>query len=119
VTYYQNNVVTVIDTLTNSVASNRAVPAALGIAFDPAGTIAYVASSLIPGQLYLIDTATFNMITTIPLGSQPVDVAVSPDGALVLVNNFGGGTTVIDRASSQVIGTVPTAAGTRGISFVP
>ena len=119
VTYYQNNAVTVIDTLTNTVATNLAVPMAQGIAFDPAGTTAYVASSSTPGQLYLIDTSNFNTIKEIPLGSQPVDVAVSPDGALVFVNNFGGGTSVIDRLSNQVIGTVATAAGTRGISFVP
>src|SRR5579871_758824 len=119
VTYYQSGEVTVIDTLTNTVATNVVAPTALGIAFDPAGTTAYVASSNTPGQLYLFDTSNFNTITTIPVGNQPVDVAVSPDGALVLVTNFGGGTSVIDRASNRVIGTVPTAAGTRGISFVP
>jgi YVTN family beta-propeller protein len=118
VTYYQANIVTVIDTLTNTVAATLSVPQALGIAFDPAGTTAYVTSSVTPGQLYLFDTSTFKTTATIPVGNGPVDVATSPDGGLVFVINYQGGTSIIDSFTNKVIGTLPSDPGSRGITFI-
>ena len=57
------------------------------------------------------------MTATVPVGSQPFGVAVTPDGALVYVTNPGNNTiSVIDTSTNTVIDTVtvgstPTAFG--------
>ena len=56
----------------------------------------------------VIDTATQTVVATVPVGSLPCGVAVTPDGALVYVANAGGDTvSVIDTATNTVVATVP------------
>ena len=89
VTFYQSNTIYVIDTLSNTVAGAFAVPApAYGIAFNPTGLRAYVATAGAPGQLQVVDTATYRVVAAVTLGNHPNDVKVTPDGSFVFVTNF-------------------------------
>jgi len=55
----------------------------------------------------VINTDT-NAITTIPVGSGPVGVAVSPDGSLLYVTNAWDNTvSVISTATAAVVTTIP------------
>ncbi len=119
--------VSVIDTATNQVIDVDPTTPALdnipvgdgpfAVAITPDGAFAYVANSE-SNTVSVIDTATNTVIdvdpTTpaldnIPVGGEPVGVAITPDGAFVYVaNTFGGTVSVIDTATNQVIDVDPT-----------
>jgi len=53
----------------------------------------------------VIDENTQAVVATIPVGEQPVGVAITPDGRLVYVANSGDGTiSAIDTTSNVAIG---------------
>jgi YVTN family beta-propeller protein len=55
----------------------------------------------------VVDTATLTVTATIPVGSEPLGVAVSPDGSKVYVANKGSDiVSVIDRATLTVTATI-------------
>jgi YVTN family beta-propeller protein len=63
----------------------------------------------------VINTSTNTVSATIPVGSYPYGVSVSPDGSKVYIANYGGGTgntvSVISTASNTVTATIPVSAG--------
>lgn len=75
-----------------------------------AGTL--VVANKSEATVSLVDTASGNIHATLPTGDAPHEVAVSPDGTLALVGNYGsraapGSTlTLIDVADSAVIKTI-------------
>jgi YVTN family beta-propeller protein len=61
----------------------------------------------------VIDTATNTVIATIPVGSLPAGVAVTPDGSKVYVaNENGNNVSVIDTATNTVVGSPIPVGGT-------
>lgn len=60
----------------------------------------------------LIDLGTHEVVATVPTGSGPHEVAVSPDGRLAVATNYGrkgeagSSLTVIDVASARVVSTI-------------
>ena len=92
VTCLFGNSVFIIDTLTNQVVTHIFnIPGAWGIAFSPNGTRAYVAASTgLTGNIAVINTATYQVLTMVPVGATPQDVVVSPSGRHVFTNNTGG-----------------------------
>jgi YVTN family beta-propeller protein len=85
--------------------------AAFGFTSLHAQTVAYVANGR-ANSVSVINIATNTMTTTIPVGSSPVGVVLSPDGARAYVANSGGGTvSVINTASNAVVATVTLASG--------
>ena len=90
-----------------------------GVAFNPAGTKAYVASEDYPGTVYVIDTAT-NTSTAL-WSSLAFDsyfgVAVTPDGTKVYVTNTT--VSVIDTANNTVTATVNVGSNPRGVAVTP
>ncbi len=53
----------------------------------------------------VVDLGTHSLITTIPVGSGPEGVAVTPDGTKVfVVNKFSNNVMVIDTATNKVVG---------------
>ena len=72
------------------------------IAIRPDGLRAYVS---LPGfdQVAVVDVTSRTQIQSIPVGAQPRGLAVSPNGAMLFVANFGGSVTVIDTASHAVL----------------
>ena len=62
----------------------------------------------------VIATATNTVVKTIPVGSKPVGVAVTPDGTHAYVTNFGSNTvSVIATATNAVVKTI--AVGSRPV----
>ena len=137
VTNQNSNNVSVIDTATNTEVDVDGNPgngitripvgnAPSGVAVTPDGVFVYVVNQVIDNNVSVIDTATNtevdvdgnpgNGITRIPVGSLPLGVAVTPDGAFVYVANVNSGNvSVIDTATNTVTDTV--TAGNGPIAF--
>ena len=98
--------------------SVAAMPAlALACLVAPASTLAQHAYITNEGSstVSVIDTATNTVIATIPVGSHPQGVAVTPDGSRVYVANQGavegvGTVSVISTATNTVTG-IPIPVG--------
>ncbi len=74
-----------------------------GFAVDPTGVwIADYDTSLV----YRVDPTTLDVVATIPVGTNPLGVAVA-DGAVWVTNIHGGSVSRIDPATNQVVATIP------------
>jgi YVTN family beta-propeller protein len=68
----------------------------------------------------VIDTATNRVTATVPVGSEPAGVAVTPDGSKVFVANLDSNTvSVIDTATNGVTATVPVGSAPEGVAVTP
>ncbi|MGB9930086.1 MAG: DUF7507 domain-containing protein, partial [Methanosarcina sp.] len=68
----------------------------------------------------VIDIPTNTVVATIPVGTGPVGVAVSPDGTKVYVpNNGNDNVSVISTATNNVIASVPVGDFPLGVAFTP
>jgi YVTN family beta-propeller protein len=141
VTNGASNTVSVIDTATNAVVTTIPVGSSpAGIAIAPDGGFVYVTNvgsntvsviqretpSIAPGPVDHDvvrggsgDDTTINVVATIPVGSRPWGVAVTPDGSHVFVTNTAETTqdsptantvSVIARANHSVVTTLPPAS---------
>jgi YVTN family beta-propeller protein len=101
-------VVTVIDTAVDKVTAT--IPVQAGppqyLAFAPDGKRVYV--SIFNDQktinlVGVLDTTSNSIVSTIPVGTRPFALAVTPDGSRLYVPNHDSGTvSVIDTATSKV-----------------
>jgi YVTN family beta-propeller protein len=80
----------------------------------------YVANSG-NGTVSVIDTATNAVFQTIPVGGEPVDIAITPDGRYAwVVNGAGGSVSVIDTDRRTVVqGPIGVGPMPRGIAITP
>ena len=86
-----------------------ALTLAVALLLSPAANAqnAYITNSG-DGTVSVIDTATNKVTATIPVGTSPYGVAVTPDGTKVYVANGSDSTvSVIATASNTVIATIP------------
>lgn len=84
-----------------------------------AQTRAYVTNAQ-SNSVSVIDTATFSVIATIPVGQSPGDVAVTSNGRFAYVANlFSNSVSVISTASNTVVATVPVGTSASGIAMNP
>ncbi len=84
-----------------------------------AAPYAYVANNG-SDSVSVIDTANDTVVSTVPVGSFPLGVAVSPDGSRVYVTNGGSSSvSVIDAATDTVVSTVTVGTGPAGIAVSP
>ena len=68
----------------------------------------------------VIDTATNTVVATIPVGSSPQGIAVTPNGAFVYVTNAGSNTvSVISAATNTVVATVPVGSFPLAVAITP
>jgi YVTN family beta-propeller protein len=70
----------------------------------------------------VIDTETNTVIATIPVGTFPMGVAVSPDGSKVYVTNTASASnnvSVIDTAKNRVTATIPVGQFPLGVAVTP
>ncbi len=136
--------VSVIDTATKNITSTVPIgidPAGyfpFGIAVSPGGERVYVtntykgcATKTCKGRkhsnkednhfsVHVIDTATNTVTDTVPVGSFPKGIAVSPDGKKVYVtNSWNDNVSVIDTAINTVISSVPVGRFPEGIAINP
>lgn len=101
----------------------RLVMFALLLCFGAGATLAqtraYVTNAH-SNSVSVIDTATFSVEATVPVGSSPADVAVTPNGRFAYVANFfGHSVSVISAASNTVVATVPVGTSASGIAINP
>jgi len=110
VTSAANDVVSVIDTKTNTVvASVGSDDSPGGLAFTPDGTRVYVANYN-TNDVSVIDTSSNTVVARIAVGISPSGVAVTSDGTRVYVTNGGshndGSVSVIDTTTNTVLATI-------------
>ena len=68
----------------------------------------------------VIDTTANTVIATIPVGSEPSGVAVSPDGSKVyVVDQFADTVSVITTATKMVSATIPVGTYPQGVAASP
>jgi DNA-binding beta-propeller fold protein YncE len=90
---------------------------------QPAGTL--VVTNKTPSTATIIDIATNRILATLPTGGGPHEVAISSDGRLAVVTNYGvpprNTLTVIDVPGLRVVRTVDLGSYTapHGIVFLP
>ncbi len=90
---------------------------------QPAGTL--VVTNKTPSTATIIDIATNRILATLPTGGGPHEVAMSSDGRLAVVTNYGvpprNTLTVIDVPGLRVVRTVDLGSYTapHGIVFLP
>ena len=83
------------------------------------GPYAYI-TNYFNNTVSIIDTAANIVTDTVNVGSNPLGVAVSPDGANVYVTNWGSSNvSVIDAATNTVIATVNVGKRPYGIAVSP
>lgn len=82
-----------------------------------AGTL--VVANKSEATVSLVDTATKEILATLPTGNAPHEVDISPDGSLALVGNYGtreepgSSLTVIDVQAAEVVKTIELEGFTR------
>ncbi|MCB9305668.1 MAG: beta-propeller fold lactonase family protein [Lewinellaceae bacterium] len=68
----------------------------------------------------VINTATNSVVATIPVGTKPVGVAVSPDGTRVYTGNTGSSSvSVINTATNSIVATIPVGNTPQGVAISP
>ena len=111
-----------IDTSTYAIVGHFKVePRPRTVAFLPSAGVAFVPSES-AGLLNVIDSKQFKSLNviTLPTGSRPMSVRLSPDGRWLYVSNGRGGTvSVIDPHSYAIVGSIPVGTRPWGIAFSP
>ena len=83
------------------------------------GTYAYITNEY-ENTVSVINTTTDTIVATVNVGSNPVEIAVSPDGSKVYVANYYGSTvSVIETASNTVTATFDVGDNPNGIAVSP
>jgi len=68
----------------------------------------------------VIDLADGTVVATVSVGTKPMGVAITPDGAFAYMTNFDSDFfSVIDTATNTVVATVPEGAGPCGVAITP
>jgi YVTN family beta-propeller protein len=84
-----------------------------------AAPFAYITNSG-DNTVSVLDTATNTVTATVPVGTNPQAVAVSPDGTRVYVSNAAiGSVSILDTATNTVVATVSVGSGPFGLAVTP
>src|SRR5262245_36598824 len=101
-----------IHVLNEPLTSVVASPSVTGCPYEVAvtsGNVGYV-TSICGSTVYRFDAATRTLGAAISVGAAPAYVAMNPTGTVAyVVNQVGQSVSVIDVASSSVVGTIPLA----------
>jgi len=85
---------------------------------SPAESYAYITNNW-NSTVSVVNTAMDTIITTIPVGSSPDGVAVSPTGKVYVTNNGDNTISVIDTATNTVTATVLVGSNPDGVAVNP
>lgn len=109
----------VIDTLSQTLAYRLNIQESVDIAFNSTGTLAYVTSDINnPGQVFVVDTSTYRILSTYTVGNGPSDISMSyGDQFLVVNNDLDGSVSIIDLRQDKVT-TTQIGTNISGIAFV-
>ena len=126
------NTMAVISTSTNTVTSTftLSVPSGdsgacclFGPLLTPNGAFGYVAenfSPTTPGSMSVISIPSNTTVANFPLGIQPFDAAITPDGTRVyIVNANSNSVSVINTASNTVVATIPVGNAPQSVAITP
>ena len=115
----QNQALNVTFTPTD-IANYTTATAGVSINVNPkAASFAYI-TNMDSNNVSVIHTATNNIVTTVNVGSQPWDVAISPNGQKAYVTNGGSNNlSVIDTATNNVTATVDVGLDPSGVTVSP
>jgi DNA-binding beta-propeller fold protein YncE len=109
----------VIDTLTLTLVYRLNIQQSVDIALNSTGTMAYVTSDLnTPGQVFVVDTSTFRILSTYTVGNGPSDIKMSYGDQFLVVNNYNDGSVSIIDLRQDVVNTAQVGANPKGIAFV-
>jgi YVTN family beta-propeller protein/probable HAF family extracellular repeat protein len=118
-----SNSVSVIDAASQTVVATVPVqssPVGVAMAVTSDGTFAYVTNSASNSVSVIAVGSTPKVVKTIPVGSGPRWVAVSPNSSLAYVENAGSNNvSVISVASNTVTATIPVGTSPFGAAFTP
>ena len=104
--------VAVVDTVSQSVIAQIALPVHLAthVAVSPDGTRIYASNQA--SLVYVIDATTNSIVTSVPVGDFVGEVAVHPAGTFVYAALINSNTVaVIDSATNAVVAQVPVGPG--------
>ncbi len=77
----------------------------------------FLASTEFSGQVVKVDTVTMELAAHLTVGGLPIDVKISPDGAVAYVTNQGRhGVSIVDPESMTEIGFLDTGKGAHGLN---
>ncbi len=84
-----------------------------------AQTKAYIASTA-ANAVTVVDTATASVLATVPVGTGPTRVAITPDGTRAYVSNRDSGSvSVIDTTTDTVVATIEVGASPAALAVTP
>lgn len=117
------NGVDVIDLLTNTRITTLPINLATDVEFNSVGTRAYITSASpnpgVAGQVYVINTQTYQVLTTYTVGQVPADIHMSYADQFLVVNNSADGTvSVIDLIQNKVKTSARLGASVSGLAWV-
>jgi YVTN family beta-propeller protein len=119
VTYPLGSSVDVIDTLTNTSVTGLGIGQTTDIAFNSTGTRAYVTSATnSPGNVVVVDTATYKVIKSYMVGQGPTDIAMAYGDEFLVVNNDAGNSISVIDLVNDTVTTTPVGNSPSGIAFV-
>lgn len=120
-----DNAVTVVDADTNSVITD--IPLgdmeSTGIAVSPDGARVYV-SNVVRGstdaRISVINTLANTVDLSIPMGSVPFALKVTPDGSkLYVTHSFDDRVSVVATASNSIVGSIAVGRAPQGAAITP
>jgi len=88
------------------------------VAFNPAGTRAYVTEQF-GNALSVLDPVAHALITSIPLGDGGFNLGVAPNGARVYATTAGGHVRVISTATNTTVDSMFVGSSANGVAFSP
>ena len=91
----------------------------IAVAVSPDGKRFYVSDEF-KNNVLVINSATLEIISTVPVGRMPQNIIVSPDGSKIfVVNTTSSNVSVIDGFTNKVISTIDVGASPLGGSLSP
>jgi YVTN family beta-propeller protein len=109
---------TTTDTITGSIPIGAVSPSLpngtgpIGVALKPDGSRAYVTARF-ADRVYVINTATSSVMSSVTVGDRPIGIAVSPNGNRVYVaNGLTPTVSVINTSTNAVVKTIAVGSGT-------
>ncbi len=110
--------ISVINTTTDMVAATISTAPNTAQFIATTGTKAYAATT--GGNVLVINTTTNMIIATIPVGTAPVRIAITPDGAKAYVTNDGSSNvSVIDTSLDTVVATITVGTSPTNLAITP
>jgi YVTN family beta-propeller protein len=98
------NNVAVYDTLTlTRVAAITSIPLPTGVAFNPTGTVAYIASATAPGTVQAVNTTDYSVTKSYTVGNEPADLRMAGSKYVTVMNRTSDFVSQIDVDTGNVI----------------